>query len=180
MRQVPGLSEEIRHMPDLLPEHGPQGGDPGRDEVELVGTGIVPHKGVVQMTMTDPIADMLTRIRNAITVSYETVDIPASKLKVNIAKVLKDEGMIRNFKVVQGEPVKNLRIVLKYDDKGRGVITGLKRVSKPGCRIYSRSESVPQVLNGYGINIVSTSRGLMTDREARKRNIGGEVLCSVW
>lgn len=132
------------------------------------------------MTMTDPIADMLTRIRNAITVSYETVDIPASRLKVNIAKVLKDEGMIRNYKVLQGEPMKNLRIVLKYDEKGRPVITGLKRVSKPGCRTYAGTDSIPQVLNGYGISILSTSKGLMTDREARKQNLGGEILCSVW
>ncbi len=132
------------------------------------------------MTMTDPIADMLTRIRNAITVSYETVDIPASRLKVNIAKVLKDEGMIRNFKVLQGEPMKSLRVVLKYDEKGRPVITGLKRVSRPGCRVYSGAENIPQVLNGYGISIVSTSKGLMTDREARKRNLGGEILCNVW
>ncbi len=132
------------------------------------------------MTMTDPIADMLTRIRNAITVSYETVDIPASRLKVNIAKVLKDEGMIRNYKVLQGEPMKNLRIALKYDEKGRPVITGLKRVSKPGCRVYSGTESIPQVLNGYGISIVSTSKGLMTDKDARKRKLGGEILCSVW
>ncbi len=132
------------------------------------------------MTMTDPIADMLTRIRNAVTASFETVDIPASKVKVNIAKVLKDEGMIRNYKVLQGEPMKNLRLGLKYDEKGRPVITGLKRVSKPGCRIYARTDSIPEVLNGYGINIVSTSKGLMSDREARRRNIGGEVLCSVW
>ncbi|MFO7783996.1 MAG: 30S ribosomal protein S8 [Thermodesulfobacteriota bacterium] len=132
------------------------------------------------MTMTDPIADMLTRIRNAVTVSSETVDIPASRLKVNIAKVLKDEGMIRNYKVLQGEPMKSLRVVLKYDEKGRPVITGLKRVSRPGCRIYSGTENIPQVLNGYGISVLSTSKGLMTDKEARKRNLGGEILCNVW
>lgn len=132
------------------------------------------------MTMTDPIADMLTRIRNAITVSYETVDIPASRLKVNIAKVLKDEGMIRNYKVQQEQSVKKLRIALKYDEKGRPVITGLKRVSKPGCRVYAGTEKIPQVLNGYGISILSTSKGLMTDREARRQNLGGEILCNVW
>lgn len=132
------------------------------------------------MTMTDPIADMLTRIRNAITVSYEIVDVPASKQKVNIAKVLKAEGMIRNFKVLKDKTHTNIRIFLKYDPEGQAVISGLKRVSKPGCRVYSGSEKIPTVLNGYGISIISTSKGLMTDREAKKQNIGGEILCSVW
>jgi small subunit ribosomal protein S8 len=132
------------------------------------------------MTMTDPIADMLTRIRNAITVSYETVDVPASKLKVNILKVLKAEGMIRNYKVLKDKTHTKIRVFLKYDSDGRTVVTGLKRVSKPGCRVYTGSEKIPMVLNGYGINIISTSKGLMTDREARKQNVGGEILCSVW
>ncbi len=132
------------------------------------------------MTMTDPIADMLTRIRNALTVSYETVDMPASKTKVNIAKVLEAEGMVRSYKVIGDAPHKVLRVVLKYDGEGRPVITGLKRVSKPGCRVYSGSDGIPRVLNGYGINILSTSRGLLTDREARTQNVGGEILCSVW
>lgn len=132
------------------------------------------------MTMTDPIADMLTRIRNAITVSYETVDVPASKIKVHIAEVLKAEGMIRNYKVIKDKSFESIRIFLKYDTDGHAVITGLKRVSRPGCRVYTGSEYVPQVLNGYGINILSTSRGLMTDREAKTRKVGGEILCSVW
>ncbi len=132
------------------------------------------------MTMTDPIADMLTRIRNAITVAYETVDMPVSKLKVNIAKVLKAEGMIRNYKILDNEGRKTLRLVLKYDADGGAVITGLQRVSKPGCRVYSGSGDIPRVLNGYGINILSTSRGLLTDREAKTQNVGGEILCSVW
>mgnify|MGYP006299977239 FL=1 len=132
------------------------------------------------MTMTDPIADMLTRIRNALTVSYETVDMPASKTKVNIAKVLKAEGMVRNYKVIKDGPRRTLRVVLKYDTEGRPVITGLKRVSKPGCRVYTGSDSIPEVLNGYGINILSTSKGLLTDKEARTQNVGGEILCSVW
>ena len=132
------------------------------------------------MTMTDPIADMLTRIRNALTVSYETVDMPASKTKVNIAQVLKAEGMVRNYKVIKDGPRRTLRVVLKYDTEGRPVITGLKRVSKPGCRVYTGSDSIPEVLNGYGINILSTSKGLLTDREAKTQNVGGEILCSVW
>ncbi len=132
------------------------------------------------MTMTDPIADMLTRIRNAITASYETVDMPASKMKESIAKVLKAEGMIRSYKVFEVENRKMIRIVLKYDAERRAAITGLKRVSRPGCRVYSGSDRIPQVLNGYGISILSTSRGFLTDREARTRNVGGEILCSVW
>jgi len=132
------------------------------------------------MTMTDPIADMLTRIRNALSVSYETVDVPASNIKMNIAKVFKEEGMIRNYKVLKDGNHKKIRLFLKYDAEGRAVISGLKRVSRPGCRVYSPSDKIPMVLNGYGVNILSTSQGLMTDRDARKKNIGGEVLCSVW
>jgi len=132
------------------------------------------------MTMTDPIADMLTRIRNGITVSFETVDIPASTLKVELAKVLKAEGMIRNFKVLEDKGHKKIRVFLKYDANGRSVITGLKRVSKPGCRVYTGSDKIAPVLNGYGISILSTSRGLLTDLQAKKQKVGGEVLCSVW
>lgn len=132
------------------------------------------------MSMTDPIADMLTRIRNAIMASYGAVDIPVSQLKINIAKVLKSEGFIQNYKVVAERRRGTIRIVLKYDEDGESIIGGLKRVSKPGRRVYTRSDKVPRVLNGYGINILSTSKGIMTDREARKMRVGGEILCSVW
>ncbi len=132
------------------------------------------------MTMTDPIADMLTRIRNALRASHENVDIPSSKLKVNIAKVLKSEGYIKNFKVIQDGKQGILRIYLKYDEKGEPVIAGLKRVSKPSRRVYAGYEDIPKVLNGYGINIVSTSKGVITDRQARRMKVGGEILCSVW
>lgn len=132
------------------------------------------------MSMTDPIADMLTRIRNAIMASYGAVDIPVSQLKINIAKVLKSEGFIQNYKVVAERRRGNIRIVLKYDEDGESIIGGLKRVSKPGRRVYTGSDKVPRVLNGYGINILSTSKGVMTDREARKMRVGGEILCSVW
>ncbi len=132
------------------------------------------------MTMTDPIADMLTRIRNALKASHEMVDIPISKLKVNVTKVIKSEGYIRNFKIVSDGQHRLIRIYLKYDENGVPIIGGLKRVSKPSCRVYAGYEDVPKVLNGFGINVVSTSKGLMTDRQARKSNVGGEVLCSVW
>ena len=132
------------------------------------------------MTMTDPIADMLTRIRNAIMASYNTVDIPNSRLKVDIAKVLKSEGFIRNYKVVPNDQQGILRVIFKYDENGEAVISGLKRVSKPGRRIYAKADTIPTVLNGFGINVVSTSKGIMTDKDARKMRVGGEILCSVW
>jgi len=132
------------------------------------------------MTMTDPIADMLTRIRNALRASHELVNIPSSKLKINVAKVLKSEGYIRNFRIVSDGQHRYVRIFLKYDKEGNAVIEGLKRVSKPSCRVYSGHVKIPKVLNGYGISVVSTSKGLMTDSEARKTGLGGEILCSVW
>lgn len=132
------------------------------------------------MSMTDPIADMLTRIRNAQRASHELVNIPSSKLKINVAKVLKSEGYIKNFRIISDGQHRFIRIFLKYDKEGDAVIEGIKRVSKPGCRVYAGSDEVPKVLNGYGINILSTSKGLMTDNEARKMRVGGEILCAVW
>lgn len=132
------------------------------------------------MTMTDPIADMLTRIRNGLKAARETVDIPCSKVKVNIAKVLKAEGYIRNYKVFKDDKQGKIKVILKYDDDGVPVLQGLKRVSKPSRRVYSRSDSIPEVLNGFGVNVVSTSKGLMSDRQAKKMGLGGEILCSVW
>ncbi|MFH1350381.1 MAG: 30S ribosomal protein S8 [Pseudomonadota bacterium] len=132
------------------------------------------------MSMTDPIADMLTRIRNAIMASYNTVDIPSSGLKIDIAKVLKSEGFIRNYKIMADGKQGVLRIFFKYDENGVPLIGGLKRVSRPGRRVYAKSDNIPQVLNGFGVNIVTTSKGLMTDRQARKMRVGGEILCSVW
>lgn len=132
------------------------------------------------MTMTDPIADMLTRIRNAITVSYEMVDIPSSRLKINIAKVLKAEGFIKNYRIMAREGKRIIRIFLRYDEQGESIIDGLSRISKPGCRVYTGKDNIPNVLNGFGINILSTSKGVMTDREARKLGVGGEILCAIW
>jgi len=131
--------------------------------------------------MTDPIADMLTRIRNANMARFNKVDIPLSKVKLEIAKILKQEGYIKNFKVLNEEGNKGvLRVYLKYDAQNRGIITGIKRVSKPSLRVYVKSKKIPRVLNGYGINIISTPKGIMTDREAIKLNVGGELICSVW
>lgn len=132
------------------------------------------------MTMTDPIADMLTRIRNAHRASHESVDIPSSRVKVNIAKVLKSEGYIKNFRVLPDGKQGILRIFLKYNEKGQPVIEGLKRISKPSRRVYAGYDEIPKVLNGFGISIVSTSKGIMADKKARKMKVGGEILCAVW
>ena len=132
------------------------------------------------MVTTDPIADMLTRIRNANTAKHKTVDIPASKMKLAIAKILFEEGYIRSFEEIAGENQATIRVTLKYDEKGKRVIDGIKRISKPGLRIYSSKEDLPRVLNGLGIAIVSTSKGIMTDKEARQNGLGGEVIAYVW
>ena len=132
------------------------------------------------MSMTDPIADMLTRIRNALMARQDRVDIPSSKTKVNLARILKDEGFIKNFKVVKDNKQGVLRVFLKYGDDNTPVIKGLKRISKPSRRIYVPADEIPPVLSGLGVAIVSTSKGVMTDREARKQNVGGEMMCAVW
>lgn len=130
--------------------------------------------------MTDPISDMLTRMRNAIAAKHSRVDIPASKLKLEIARILKEEGYINNY-VTKGEGVKrNIRIFLRYDARGTSSISHLSRVSRPGRRVYMRSDEIPRVLGGYGVNIVSTSRGLMSGKRARRENVGGEVLAEVY
>ena len=132
------------------------------------------------MLVLDPIADMLTRIRNANTNKHETVLIPQSKTKLAIAEILKEEGFICGYKAAESEGVKMIEVTLKYGPNGEKVIQGLKRISKPGLRIYSNAEQLPKVLNGLGIAIVSTSKGIITDKQARKFNIGGEVLAYVW
>jgi small subunit ribosomal protein S8 len=130
--------------------------------------------------MTDPIADMLTRIRNAVSVERQHVDMPVSKLKRGVADVLKREGFIWDWKEIQSEPTTQLRLELKYGPSGEQIIRQIKRVSKPGCRIYSRAKDLRPVLNGMGISILSTSKGVVSDREARQKKLGGEVLCQVW
>lgn len=129
---------------------------------------------------TDPIADMLTRIRNANLVSHESVEMPSSKLKVELAKLLKDEGYIVDYSTKQEGKFTYLTIILKYDEKKQPVISNLKRISKPGLRTYCKSKNLPKVFGGLGIAIVSTSKGLLTDRKARKESLGGEILCYVW
>ena len=133
------------------------------------------------MTMSDPIADMLTRIRNANTAKHDTVDVPSSKMKLAIAEILLKEGYIKNFDVVEEGNFKTIHITLKYgEDKNEKIITGLKRISKPGLRVYAGKDELPRVLGGLGIAIVSTNAGIMTDKEARKAGVGGEVLAFVW
>ena len=132
------------------------------------------------MQITDTIADMLTRIRNANSAKHPTVDVPASNMKKQIAQILVDEGYIKSFRVIDDDKQGVIRITLKYTENKSQVITGLRRVSKPGLRIYSNSKDMPKVMKGLGIAIVSTSKGIMTDREARKNNVGGEVLALVW
>ena len=133
------------------------------------------------MMTSDPIADMLTRIRNANTAKHDTVDIPASKIKVAIAGILVDEGFIEKYDIVEDGKIKTIHVTLKYGaDKNEKVITGIKRISKPGLRVYAKGDNVPKVLNGLGIAIISTSNGMMTDKEARKQHVGGEVIAYVW
>jgi small subunit ribosomal protein S8 len=132
------------------------------------------------MVMTDPIADFLTQIRNACMANHERVDVPSSKIKLSIAKLLKEEGYINNYKLVKDKKQGTLRVYLKYDNKNVPIIEGLERISKPSCRVYVRHDKIPYVLNGYGTVILSTSKGVLTDREARRQKIGGELLCKVW
>ncbi len=133
------------------------------------------------MSMSDPIADMLTRIRNANTAKHDTVDVPASKMKTAIAEILLKEGYIKAYDIVENGEFNNLHITLKYGaDKNEKIISGIKRISKPGLRVYADVENMPKVLGGLGIAIVSTNKGILTDKEARKANVGGEVLAFVW
>ncbi|MBC5715321.1 30S ribosomal protein S8 [Roseburia sp. BX1005] len=133
------------------------------------------------MTMSDPIADMLTRIRNANTAKHDTVDIPASKMKIAIADILVDEGYIVKYEIIEENSFKTIRVTLKYGaDKNEKIISGIKRISKPGLRVYAGKDEIPQVLGGLGIAILSTNQGIVTDKQARKLQVGGEVLAFVW
>jgi small subunit ribosomal protein S8 len=132
------------------------------------------------MNTTDPIADMLTRIRNAMAVRHSKCDVPASKLKADIARILKEEGYIQNFKIAEEGVRKTIKIYLKYSPANQPVISKMERVSKPGCRVYVGTKDIPKVLGGLGINILTTPQGVMTGRQARHAGIGGEVLCQIW
>jgi small subunit ribosomal protein S8 len=138
---------------------------------------IVNYEGDETMGMTDPIADLLTRIRNGGMASKPYVDIPYSKIKAEIVKILKQEGYVKGYSQTDE---RTLRVYLKYTEHGQSVITEIKRISKPGCRVYSKTAELPKVLNGLGVAIVSTSKGILADRDARQTNVGGEVLCTVW
>jgi small subunit ribosomal protein S8 len=132
------------------------------------------------MSMSDPLADMLTRIRNAGMVRYETVDVPMSNLKIGVAKVLREEGYINDYQIIEDNKQGTLRIELKYGPYNEAVISGIRRVSKPGLRQYVKADDIPKVMSGLGISILSTSKGIITDREARRLRIGGEILCEAW
>jgi len=132
------------------------------------------------MSMTDPIADLLTRIRNAHRAKHDRLDVPASKVKLEVCRILKQEGYIKNVSVVEDKPSNQLRIVLSYSKEGAPVISRMRKVSTPGRRVYRGADAIKPVLNGLGIGIVSTSKGLMTDRQAREQRVGGEILCEVW
>ena len=131
------------------------------------------------MTISDPIADMLTRIRNAVMVRHDVVLVPASRMKLSIAKILKEEGFIKDYEVIRGKPHRVIKVYLKYDDKNQPVLSGLERVSKPGLRVYVGRKEIPRVLGGLGIAIVSTSKGVMTGQQAWRQGLGGELLCYV-
>ncbi|WP_417203518.1 30S ribosomal protein S8 [Acetoanaerobium sticklandii] len=132
------------------------------------------------MTMTDPIADMLTRVRNASSVQHDTVDIPASNIKKEIARILLEEGYIKGYDVIEDGKQGLIRMQLKYGKNGEKVITGIKKISKPGMRVYADRNNVPKVLNGIGVSVISTSKGIVTDKQARELGVGGEVICYVW
>lgn len=132
------------------------------------------------MSISDPVSDLLTRVRNALSARHEKTDVPSSRFKVEIARILKDEGYIKNFKVLDDRGVGLLRLYLKYDDGGNPVIHGLARQSKPGRRLYARKDTMPEVLGGLGVAIISTSQGLLSSQDAKKRGLGGEVVCTVW
>ena len=132
------------------------------------------------MSMTDPISDLLARIRNAQLAKHDRLDVPASRLKLEVIKLLKDEGFIKNFREVEDTPVGKIRVFLRYSAEGMPAISHLRRISKPGRRVYRKADEIPPVRNGLGIGIISTSQGLLTDAQARERRVGGELLCEVW
>lgn len=134
----------------------------------------------VRLTITDPIADMLTRIRNAIMVRHDSVLIPASKMKLAISRILKEEGYVGDYEVVRGKPQRLIKVHLKYDDKNQPVLTGLERISKPGLRVYVQKKEIPRVYGGLGIAILSTPQGVMTGQKAWRQAVGGELLCYIW
>lgn len=172
LRPAQSVFEKIRRLPDLLSFICIPRQVSGGDKVQLVEE--------IRMAISDPIADMLTRIRNAAKAKFSSVDVPGSKIKIEVAKILKDEGFIRNFKFLKDGKQGILRIYLRYGAGQSKVIYGLERVSKPSRRVYLKSKDIKPIYNGMGIAILSTSKGVMTDKKARQEKLGGEVLCNVW
>jgi small subunit ribosomal protein S8 len=170
LRPPARVSAQVWNLPSVLPAARSEWRDPGCDEGELVRS----------IMTSDPIADMLTRVRNAIQARHPKVDVPASKLKAEIARILKEEGFITNYKVAEEGAKKTIKIYLKYTNGNTPVISAIERVSRPGCRVYVGQTKIPRVLGGMGINILTTPRGVMTGRDAHKEHLGGEVLCRVW
>lgn len=160
-------------MSPVLQGIGPKRAAPWRHEVELVIEDL-------RMSMTDPVADLLTRIRNAAREKHEKLEVPASRLKANVVRVLKEEGFIKNFRLVREDGRPMIKVFLKYTDQGTSVIQGLRRLSRPGLRKYCGYQDLPRPLGGAGISIVSTSKGVLTGQKARAQKVGGEVLCEVW
>lgn len=183
LRKGQGLSEKIPALPYLLPEPFAGGSYSGRYKVKLVRlSAIASITGLIvpgESKMTDPIADMLTRMRNALGAKHQKVDIPVSKLKLEIARIMKEEAFISNYKVVGEGARRVIRVYLRYGPRGERILSQLERISKPGCRVYVNSTSIPKVLGGLGMNVLSTSRGVMTDAQARKQKLGGEILCRI-
>lgn len=187
LRQTEGIYSQVRDVQDLLQESGEYGADSGGQKGQLVIDEIprlavkTREGGRNRMSMTtDPIADMLTRIRNASMSRHEIVDIPASNVKREMARILKEEGFIKSHEFIDDGKQGTIRLRLKYTPEKACVINGLKRISKPGRRVYARKDQIPKVLGGFGIAILSTSCGLLTDKEARRKGVGGEVLCYIW
>jgi small subunit ribosomal protein S8 len=191
LRAAAGRLPQVQPVPDLLPHDGAPRRTARHHQVQLVTTenehtaGPAPagnrgEEGLKAMTMTDPIADMLTRLRNANSAYHDTVGMPYSKIKSRIAEILQQEGYIAGWRVEDAEVGRNLVIILKFGNQRERSIAGIKRVSKPGLRVYAKKDNLPKVLGGLGVAIISTSGGLLTDKQANKRGVGGEVLAYVW
>jgi small subunit ribosomal protein S8 len=184
VRPATRIPAQIRHVPHLLPDTGRRGTHPWRDEVELVMATATPATKIVKRAATgivsDPIADMLTRVRNANSARHPEVRVPASRLKLEIARVLKDEGYIAGYEVEVDGATQTMRIIFKSRPDRTRVISGVKRISRPGLRVYARKTEIPRVLGGLGIAILSTAQGVMSGRQALRQGLGGEVLCYVW
>jgi small subunit ribosomal protein S8 len=188
LRPASRIPSQVRHVPNLLPQPGRRGTYPRRDEVELVMATAVakpvkpvkPVKRAPIGVISDPIADMLTRVRNANTARHPEVKVPASKLKLEIARVLKDEGYIAGFEVEADGASQTMRIIFKSRPDRERVISGVKRISRPGLRVYARKTEIPRVLGGLGVAILSTAEGVMSGRQALRQGVGGEVLAYIW